>query len=82
MRAIAEGCVCRVLTVAKPHLFLFCEGELLRREACAFVGTIAHWLVAGEPAGAPPVVARFKFNCDRSGSVDFGKVGHGRDGIR
>ena len=41
---------------------LFLDHELLRTELGARVGAVADRLVSGEPAGAPPVFARFDFH--------------------
>lgn len=59
MAAVAERRVLRMLAQADRHFLLFLNDKLLRSEGRSFVRPVTHGLIAGEPAGAPPVLAGF-----------------------
>src|SRR5512143_3847834 len=60
MCAIAEGRRLGLLALAEGDLFLFRYGELDRREAGSFVGSVTKRLVLGAPALTPVVGSRFQ----------------------
>jgi hypothetical protein len=61
--AVAEGLIGRVFAAAKIGSFRFGGFESHGRKSCAFVASIAEWLVGAEAAGAPGIaLASFEFN--------------------
>ena len=61
MRTVTECTVCRVLAVAKGVTFFFSNFDFLRRKTAPLMGTITKGLLAGLPAGTPPIITRFEF---------------------
>ena len=77
VRAITVRRILRMLAVAEPDFLLFCQREFFWTEAGAFMRAVAHGLMTGKAAGAPPVVSGFEFNGDGFTRGNFWKVRHG-----
>ncbi len=62
---VAERFVVTGFTATQKLFLRSSDGKFDWRNACAFMGAIAEWLLLGFPTSTPPVISRTKFYCVR-----------------
>jgi hypothetical protein len=60
VRAVAEGRILCVFTLAQCHVFRFCQRELKRLDPRSFMGSVTKGLIPRSSALAPVIRSRFQ----------------------